>query len=47
MKSLIQAEKNRTVYEVAWPRGPSAVKIIPLAKRLDTLQPYLFADAAG
>ena len=26
------------VLEVAWPRGPSAVKIIPLAKRLDTLE---------
>ena len=25
------------VFEVAWPRGPSAVKIIPLAKRLETL----------
>lgn len=25
------------IFEVAWPRGPSAVKIIPLAKRLDTL----------
>ncbi len=24
-------------HEVAWPRGPSAVKVIPLAKRLDTL----------
>lgn len=25
------------VLEVAWPLGPSAVQIIPLAKRLDTL----------
>lgn len=29
--------KNEEIFEVAWPRGPSAVKIIPLAKRLDTL----------
>ncbi len=26
------------VYEVTWPRGPSAVKIIPLGKRFDTLK---------
>ena len=38
MKNPIQADKDKVVYEVAWPRGPSAVKIIPLAKRLDTLQ---------
>ena len=25
------------VYEVVWPRGKAAVKIIPLAKRVDTL----------
>jgi hypothetical protein len=33
-----QAGKEGPVYEVAWPRGPSAVKIIPLGKRLDTLK---------
>ena len=38
MKKPIEIDKNKTVYEVAWPRGPSAVNIIPLAKRLDTLQ---------
>ena len=26
------------IYEVLWPRGRVAVKIIPLAKRLDTLE---------
>ena len=38
MKKAMEADKNKAVYEVAWPRGPSAVKIIPLAKRLDTLR---------
>jgi hypothetical protein len=32
-----EAQTNREIFEVAWPRGPSAVKVIPLAKRLDTL----------
>jgi hypothetical protein len=32
-----EEERNVEIFEVAWPRGPSAVKIIPLAKRLDTL----------
>jgi hypothetical protein len=44
MKSPNQGGKNREVYEVAWPRGPSAVKIIPLAKRLDTLQGKTIGD---
>ncbi len=38
MKKAIEASRNKAAYEVAWPRGPSAVKIISLAKRLDTLQ---------
>ncbi len=38
MKNSRRVEKNKGIYEVVWPRGPSAVKIIPLAKRLDTLK---------
>ncbi len=38
MKKAKEAGKNEAAYEIVWPRGPSAVKIIPLARRLDTLR---------
>jgi hypothetical protein len=32
------AKPKDGIYEVVWPRGKVAVKIVPLAKRLDTLE---------
>jgi hypothetical protein len=32
------AKPEDGIYEVVWPRGKVAVKIVPLARRLDTLE---------
>lgn len=38
VESISPGPVKGEVFEVAWPLGPSAVKIIPLAKRLETLK---------
>ena len=36
--SAIEAEPPGPLYRVVWPRGKKVAKVVPLAKRLDTLQ---------